>query len=434
MGNKVLLAPVKWQVELPDGRPAAGYKIFTYEAGTVTKAVTYTDASGLTPNTNPIILDSRGEASVWVESANPDSLNVLPPGPPGPPGTQGPPGPQGSPGAPGLSNEPSVTVDLTIQQIMNLNEAGGAVQILPPPPLGFYYAANLFVFQSSIVGNPMDNSFGGDLTLYYGTDTTGLPVLKTPMPLNVPNILTQSANAVDAFLTRVGQGFGFSGTAFPGASFVPLTDVTAKGIVLASSTQWAAVQTAGPIYKLRIHSGAAGTGYAVNDVGTIGGGGTGGTYKVLTVASGAPTSIQLTAAGTGYNNTFNAATTATSGAGTGLHVDIFVITGNNTQLRVSAYYRLVPVQNLSGGILTLGPATGSHLGSGYAVGDTGIINAGNLNATYIVDAVSGGAISGFHLTYIGSGYVPADNVPTATGGSQPGSGTGFQIRILSVTP
>lgn len=431
MSNKVLLSPVKWQIELPDGTPAAGYKIFTYQAGTTTKATTYTDESGLTPNTNPIVLDSRGEASVWVESANPDSLDVLPPGPPGPPGTQGPPGPSGSPGAPGLSNQPSVAVDLSIQDIMNLNDT--PVQILPPLPSGFYYASSLFIFQSSIVGNPMDNSFGGDLTLYYGPDTSGQTVMQNSLPLNVPNILTQAVNSVDAFLSNVTFGYGFSG-AGSGPTLVPLTTVAAQQIVLASSTQWAAVQTAGPIYKLRIHSGAAGTVYAANDVGTIGGGGTGGTYKVLTVAGGVPTSIQLTAPGTGYNNTFNAATTATSGTGTGLHVDLFVITGNNTRLRVLCYYQIVPVQVLSGGILTLGTATGSHLGSGYAVGDTGFIDAGDLNATYVVDTVSSGAVSSFHLTYIGSSYVPADNVPTATGGSQPGTGTGFQIRVLTVTP
>lgn len=47
------------------GNPLVGGKLFTYLAGTTTKQDTYTDSTGGTPNANPVILDSRGEASVW---------------------------------------------------------------------------------------------------------------------------------------------------------------------------------------------------------------------------------------------------------------------------------------------------------------------------------------------------------------------------------
>lgn len=47
-----------------NGRPASGYKLFTYAAGTNTKLDTYVAAGGGL-NTNPIILDFRGEANVW---------------------------------------------------------------------------------------------------------------------------------------------------------------------------------------------------------------------------------------------------------------------------------------------------------------------------------------------------------------------------------
>lgn len=50
------------------GAPASGYKLFTYLAGTTTKTPTYTDSSGATPNTNPILLDSLGNANVWLAS------------------------------------------------------------------------------------------------------------------------------------------------------------------------------------------------------------------------------------------------------------------------------------------------------------------------------------------------------------------------------
>jgi hypothetical protein len=49
-----------------NGNPLVGGKLYTYAAGTTTPLATYTDASAGTPNTNPIILDSRGEANVWL--------------------------------------------------------------------------------------------------------------------------------------------------------------------------------------------------------------------------------------------------------------------------------------------------------------------------------------------------------------------------------
>jgi len=48
-----------------NGDPLVGGKLYSYIAGTTTPQATYTDESGSTTNTNPVILDSRGEASVW---------------------------------------------------------------------------------------------------------------------------------------------------------------------------------------------------------------------------------------------------------------------------------------------------------------------------------------------------------------------------------
>lgn len=52
-----------------DGEPLVGGLLYTYTAGTSTKVATYTDASGATPNTNPIVLDFRGEANIWLNNA-----------------------------------------------------------------------------------------------------------------------------------------------------------------------------------------------------------------------------------------------------------------------------------------------------------------------------------------------------------------------------
>ena len=49
-----------------DGLPLVGGKLYTYAAGTTTPLATYVDHTGTTTNTNPIILDSNGEADVWL--------------------------------------------------------------------------------------------------------------------------------------------------------------------------------------------------------------------------------------------------------------------------------------------------------------------------------------------------------------------------------
>jgi hypothetical protein len=49
-----------------DGSPLVGGKLYTYAAGTTTPLASYTDHTGVTANTNPVILDSNGEADVWL--------------------------------------------------------------------------------------------------------------------------------------------------------------------------------------------------------------------------------------------------------------------------------------------------------------------------------------------------------------------------------
>lgn len=46
------------------GVVASGYKLFTYAAGTTTKQATYTDTDLTSANTNPILLDSAGRATI----------------------------------------------------------------------------------------------------------------------------------------------------------------------------------------------------------------------------------------------------------------------------------------------------------------------------------------------------------------------------------
>lgn len=49
-----------------NGLLLAGGKIYTYAASTTTPQAAYSDASGATPLSNPIILDGSGRASIWL--------------------------------------------------------------------------------------------------------------------------------------------------------------------------------------------------------------------------------------------------------------------------------------------------------------------------------------------------------------------------------
>jgi hypothetical protein len=73
----------KQQFFTAGGVPLVGGKLYTYAAGTSTPLATYQDSSGNVSNTNPVILDSRGEANVWLSPSDAykfvlrDSTDVL---------------------------------------------------------------------------------------------------------------------------------------------------------------------------------------------------------------------------------------------------------------------------------------------------------------------------------------------------------------------
>ena len=66
----------KQQIYGSDGNPLVGGKIYTYAAGTTTPLATFTDAGGLTANTNPIILNSLGQANIWLAPSSSYKFSV----------------------------------------------------------------------------------------------------------------------------------------------------------------------------------------------------------------------------------------------------------------------------------------------------------------------------------------------------------------------
>ena len=65
------ISPSPWFTGLDtDGSPLVGGLLETYVAGTSTPAPTYTDVDLLNPNSNPIVLDAAGRATIFLAAAS----------------------------------------------------------------------------------------------------------------------------------------------------------------------------------------------------------------------------------------------------------------------------------------------------------------------------------------------------------------------------
>ena len=138
---------------------------------------------------------------------------------------------------------------------------------------------------------------------------------------------------------------------------------------------------------------SGGSGYSTTSgVAVSGGTGSGATLDITASANGVVSTGTISAAGTGYADAAGVATTG--GAGTGLTLDIITNAGTGD----------------------IASATISAGGSGYQVGDVLSISGGNSDASFTVDAISGGTITGVVLNNAGTGYSAGD-VLTIAGGS-----------------
>lgn len=74
--SPISLATVRFFTQTGTLAPLAFGKLWSYAAGTNTPQALYSDAGGLTPLANPVILDANGEAQVWM-GANAYKFNLL---------------------------------------------------------------------------------------------------------------------------------------------------------------------------------------------------------------------------------------------------------------------------------------------------------------------------------------------------------------------
>ena len=135
-----------------------------------------------------------------------------------------------------------------------------------------------------------------------------------------------------------------------------------------------------------------GSGYSTSTgVAVTGGFGSGATFDLTASANGVVSAGTVSAAGTGYADAIGVATNG--GTGTGLTLDIITnaVTGDITSSTIS-----------SGG-------------SGYLVGDVLTISGGNNDASFTIDAISGGTITSVVLNSPGIGYTAGDNLTIAGG-------------------
>ncbi len=100
---------------------------------------------------------------------------------------------------------------------------------------------------------------------------------------------------------------------------------------------------------------------------------------------------------------------------------LFVVSGGGGY--VAAYGQALATSSLNFG------------GTAYAVGDTGTIPVnGGIPAQYIVTSVGAmGVVTGYTITYNGTGYSVSLANGTTTGGAQPGVGSGLTIDVNTVS-
>lgn len=66
-----------FRVQDNNNRPLSGGQVFTYVAGTTNPQASYPSPTSGTPNPNPVILNARGEAAIWLDPALTYKVNVL---------------------------------------------------------------------------------------------------------------------------------------------------------------------------------------------------------------------------------------------------------------------------------------------------------------------------------------------------------------------
>ena len=281
----------KLQFFANDGNFLAGGKLYTYAAGTSTPLATYTDYTATQYNSNPIILNSRGETSVWLGSSrykfvlkDANDVEIW---------TQD--NLAGSVGADGIGAYGAWPISITgnaatATTATYATTAGSANAVAPGAAITSINGAGLYGF--SLTGGPITSS--GTLTV-------------------TPPAPGASGNHM------VSNGTNWVSQAFGGTSNLQIA-------FFASSTTWTAPAGVTKVRATVIGGGGGGAGYTGQPVqqynGGLGGSATGyytvtpGTVYTITVGSGGTSASGYNVtAGTGGTSSFSSFLSATGGTG-----------------------------------------------------------------------------------------------------------------------
>ena len=184
-----------------NGAPLSGGLLFTYAAGTTTKLATYNSSTGGTPNTNPVVLDSNGQADVWLTAGSTYKFVLSPAG----------------------DTDPPSNAFWTEDQIAGINDvitggsSPGSTVVLQTGDVKFFAGpeASLATGWLSCTGAPVSRSTFSDLFAMIGTTwgagdgttTFNLPDLRGRAPVGADamggaaaNVLTSTSIGTSATL------------------------------------------------------------------------------------------------------------------------------------------------------------------------------------------------------------------------------------------
>jgi hypothetical protein len=250
-----------------NGNPLVLGKVYTYAGGTTTPIPTYVDQVGLTTNTNPIILDSRGMANIWLQSTvsykfvvtnSTDVLqyttdNIVVPldnlsfGSPPPIGDVAP--------NTGAFTELSATGDVTFTGFGYTQLQTGATTDRPAVPSEgmIRYNTTLDQFEGygsagwGAIGGGGGGGGGGGATILYENDQT----------ITTSYTITAGKNAMSTGILTTGPAF--DGTGSIAATTLTITAVTAGVLAVGTIIEGSGVTAGTSITALQTGTGGVGT-------------------------------------------------------------------------------------------------------------------------------------------------------------------------------
>lgn len=157
-----------------NGVPLAGGQLFTYIAGSTTKQASYIDSTGGTPNTNPVILNYRGEANIWLDPTKVYKL-VL---------------------APATDTDPPTNPFWTVDQISG-GAASPSFNIIPTVDNLFTLGNTSFSWANVYVGPnhaPVLDAISGNIG-YYARTASEIAAAVTPTNFSYPPLDARRYNA-----------------------------------------------------------------------------------------------------------------------------------------------------------------------------------------------------------------------------------------------